>query len=359
MPADSTFAFEACAPLVVVNSFAKSIDDGLDLNVRLACTTAALRRALEACGVLRSIRVYRHVQRTLERLPLTMLPSVRNVYIPARRDVAFSDVAPALEVGVNVFAESVTFNSAYASVPTACTARVHASRVRIALDVSVGQARVMADVLLDLFERGVLSTRHFEVDIRNAYESEVWTSASLASLFATKELDTIVVNDHRIHWFDGGGTMKTLEIRVVDNSYLRRPIENIDSLQWFPRLEVLIFKNYSGLDLCMNASDFVWPHSQLKRLEFHDFSFKMGLENNGMIYYMLIRGFEDVYFHDPMYNEETDVPFDLWATWFFSTYYSSMPTLKTVRLYTSQPDTIDIRALRLLFQRINVVFWLE
>jgi len=32
MPADSTFAFEACAPLVVVNSFAKSIDDGLDLS---------------------------------------------------------------------------------------------------------------------------------------------------------------------------------------------------------------------------------------------------------------------------------------------------------------------------------------
>lgn len=365
MPADSTFAFQACAPLVVLNSFAKSVDDGLDLNVRLAFTSASLRRALAACGALDSIRVHRHVRRTLERLPMQVLPSVRNVYIAPHRDVRLCDVAPALEVGVNVFVDSVRFDASHVFVPTVCTARVHVSRVCIELDVSEGRSRVMVDVLADLFERGVLSTRNFELRIRNVYEYEVWTPEgivtpeALVPIFTTKDLDTVVVNDHRIRWFERGGTMKTLVIGVVDGTYMRRCIENIDSLQMFPRLENLVFKNHSGLDLCMKASDVLWGHSNLKRLEFHEFSFQMGQGNNGLIYFLIVNGVEDVYFHDPAHDEETDVSFDEWAIWFFGTFYLVMQNLKSVRLYTSQNDTIDIRALRMFFRRIHVDFWLE
>jgi hypothetical protein len=372
MPADSTFAFEACAPLVVVNSFAKSIDDGLDLNVRLACTTAALRRALEACGVLRSIRVYRHEQRTLERLPLPMLPTVRDVYIAPHRDVRLCDVSPALEVGVNVFVDSMRFNAMYAFIPSVCTARVHASRVCIELDVSEGPSRVMVDVLVELFQRGVLSTRNFELRIQNVFESEVWTPEALVPLFRTKELDTIVVNDHRVPWFERGGTMKTLEIQVQDGSSIRPCIKKLSLIQLFPRLETLAFKNCSGEELCFDYSDVILLHEKTKKLEFHNFSFRCGQVSNQTMFFLLANVVEDIYFHDPIVDETTGEQFDEWLMWMIENHrrnliyhyrgvvhLQGMLHLKCVRLYTAHAETINIQALRRFFEKTSIEFWLE
>jgi hypothetical protein len=98
-------------------------------------------------GTLQSIRVYRHVRRTLERLPLPLFPSVREVHI-ARDDLTFYDAAPALAAGVNVFARQLTFNNRYAHVTSRCAANICANSVKIQLNVGNGNERVLMDMLV-------------------------------------------------------------------------------------------------------------------------------------------------------------------------------------------------------------------
>jgi hypothetical protein len=300
----------------------------LDVNMRLASTSAWVRRHVIASGGLETVRVYRQVDGATRHV-ITRLPAVRTLVFANKRGLClWPAIVDALQSGIRIVCDSLTveepkIRNGPVLLDDCDNAAITCTRT--AIEFTTNPTEETATRIIQLLNK--THTQTLTISKGDHVELDDSVLRQFQEYFRNRDTEmptTVELDDQNVNWFTAG-SMETLIYKVRDS---RLPMHAWNN----SRLKKLVFKQ-AGDDDLFRGSHVMLPTEPFRpvfeQVELHGFAFTVDFYDSLFLFSCLMHT-EKVLFVDPQHNDTDGIDFADFLGWFCENFLHRLKRLKII-----------------------------